>query len=450
MTDTLLLTVGGSPEPIVTALRQLRPRKAVYLATAQSRAVVEGQPAGQSTYVHNGQSHPTILAQTDRDLDTDELVVLSGETVDDFASVYERVCEAIDDAVDDRGSVERVAVDFTGGTKSMSAGAVLAAVDRGVSSFVVTGPRTDARAVRQGQVVQALSDAQVREQRYLTGALPSLLKEYRYAGARSQLDGLMARQPLPPESRQRLQALAAYLKALDAWDRFDHEQAAAFADTVGSLLGPLIPQLKSINRGLEMLRAGQQPDGNRDTEAAYAPAQDLLRNAERRRSQGRFDDAVGRLYRTIEATAQARLLVAFGWSTAALPTKELLARLPGQSATQILGGDADAAPATLEIGLLRAYEILAALDDPLGKHYVELRPRLRDALQTRNHSLLAHGFSPSSESGAERLHDLATSLLRDELARQRIREHAQLPSNMALERGSKGDLQQLLQGSAED
>jgi hypothetical protein len=48
---------------------------------------------------------------------------------------------------------------------------------------------------------------------------------------------------------------------------------------------------------------------------------------------------------------------------------------------------------TIEVGLYQAYELLALFDDPVGKCWVEWRSRILNALQVRNNSILAHGFT---------------------------------------------------------
>ncbi|MDB9309098.1 hypothetical protein PN471_10700 [Aphanizomenon sp. CS-733/32] len=53
-------------------------------------------------------------------------------------------------------------------------------------------------------------------------------------------------------------------------------------------------------------------DSSNGTEGhGYEIVQDLILNAERRATQQRYDDAVGRLYRALELLAQIRLLKAF-------------------------------------------------------------------------------------------------------------------------------------------
>ena len=115
---------------------------------------------------------------------------------------------------------------------------------------------------------------------------------------------------------------------------------------------------------------------------------DLLCNARRRKAEGRYDDAVARLYRAVEALAQDQLRREHGIAdTGKVPLDRvplsLRARYP-----------ADAAE--LKLGLQEAYLLLSELGDPLGQRFAGLgwhEPK-HSPLTARNQSILAHGFAP--------------------------------------------------------
>jgi CRISPR-associated protein (TIGR02710 family) len=121
--------------------------------------------------------------------------------------------------------------------------------------------------------------------------------------------------------------------------------------------------------------------------------EDLLLNAERRAQQQRFDDAVGRMYRALELTAQTWLHLKHGLNTSDLD----VAHLP-----EPLKSDWErlATPdGKLQIGLWKAWELIAAFpDDPLGHLFAQQRSAIRDFLQMRNLSLFAHGTQPVAQA----------------------------------------------------
>ncbi|MCX7855846.1 MAG: TIGR02710 family CRISPR-associated protein, partial [Anaerolineae bacterium] len=67
-------------------------------------------------------------------------------------------------------------------------------------------------------------------------------------------------------------------------------------------------------------------------------------------------------------------------------------------------------------GLWEAYNLLAELDDPLGKAVKAQENCLRDALSRRNNSILAHGTSPIREEEYQRIHHIiVVSLIQEGL-----------------------------------
>jgi CRISPR-associated protein (TIGR02710 family) len=155
----------------------------------------------------------------------------------------------------------------------------------------------------------------------------------------------------------------------------------------------------------------KQQKGHLNTlDASQGPTQelvkDLLANARRRAVEGRFDDAVARLYRGIEAIAQTRLREAHG-----------IADTGGVALQQIpetLRPDWEpfAREGKVKVALQDAFVLLGHLDDPMAHRFreLELDQRDRSPLVSRNTSILAHGFQPVSQNVFPQLWKAALSL----------------------------------------
>ena len=116
----------------------------------------------------------------------------------------------------------------------------------------------------------------------------------------------------------------------------------------------------------------------------------MLLNADRRAAQGRYDDAVGRLYRALELLVQVRLLKAYGLETGDLDLAKLPAHLRSDFHPH---GDRK-----IQIALRRSYDLLSHLDDdPIGQLYQQQKGKIIGALEIRNDSLFAHGFQPITD-----------------------------------------------------
>jgi len=124
---------------------------------------------------------------------------------------------------------------------------------------------------------------------------------------------------------------------------------------------------------------------------------DLINNAERRaKEEQKYDDAVARLYRTIELIAQHRLKTKYGINPSEAKTEqippELLKKwnIPPQTEK-------------IKLPLEKDYELLNAKGDEIGKKYLQDR-KLKDLLSKRNTSILAHGLTPVTQETYKQLY----------------------------------------------
>ncbi len=282
--------------------------------------------------------------------------------------------------------------DYTGGTKTMSAALVCAALERDdVDLQLVTGPRADLVKVKPGtdQAVAA-SAARIRLRRRMAPYLGAW-KRHAYQEAADGLQGIRSSAGSP--DLPRLNAARNLSVALARWDAFDHIGALHLLEIYGPRIGPVWPTL------LPALRYLTQSNNRRTGKPnpLHEPSRlwDLWRNAERRAGQGRFDDAVARFYRLIEWTAQWQFDAKRGWKTADFPAEELPRTIEATAGTD----------GKIKLGLWRSWQVAAEhFGEPVAGMVADgAGEELRDLLDLRNRSILAHGFSPVLESDWQRM-----------------------------------------------
>jgi CRISPR-associated protein (TIGR02710 family) len=114
----------------------------------------------------------------------------------------------------------------------------------------------------------------------------------------------------------------------------------------------------------------------------------LWRNAERRAAQGRYDDAVARIYRLLEWSAQWLLKSHCDLDTSDLPGDRVPKNMklsPGPKGK-------------IQTGLMDSWTLVGELiDGPAAEFIKSQRETLLGHLQMRNHSILAHGFTPINQ-----------------------------------------------------
>lgn len=386
MPETLLIcTVGGSHQPILTAIREIEPAFVLFVGTGKDAAT--GRPGSLNTVTGKGtpvevrrgaevvDRLPNIPTQAG--LPAERLEVLE-VPADDLDFTVERLAAAIGDLRARFPQAELVA-DYTGGTKTMTAALVIAALDaEDVELQLITGNRADLVKVHDGsQAGLAVSAEGVRLRRAMK---PYLAAWERFAYGEAA--GGLARLALPRERglRAELQIAKGLSQAFDAWDRFDHaaalEQLEPYRPRLGQEAGREIGPIFSALKHLTAAPAAPQ----------RTPARlwDLWLNAQRRAAQGRFDDATARAYRLLEWTAQWLLM------TKGIDTSDLRAEQIPETITIAPNADGKR-----QAGLRAAWALAAHhLGGDVQVFLEGEGDRMLDLLKQRNDSILAHGDRP--------------------------------------------------------
>lgn len=385
----LVCTIGGSPEPIAASLRHWKPARVLFVPSRDTAGQVElilTQASGDDGITLGP-------GQFDRVLITD---------AQDFAGCVHKMRELATEVQRwlERGPNFKVIIDFTGGTKCMSAALALQAHTWGCTFSYVGG--TERTKAAGGTVVSGKETVLHAQNPWAALGYQALdharllFDQGGYSPA-SQLLGQALRSVQEPARKRELTALKQLAEAYDAWDRFDHPKAQTllaevpkYTNDLHSLLGTepgeaLLDKVQRHRTILNRLTTSREPTADL--------VLDLLENARRRGREGRFDDAVARFYRAIEALAQHRLREKHQIaSTKEVPLDCLPTSLRAGLAPRVEQG-------VVSLGLQDAYAFLAEQNDPLGICFRERRladPE-RSNLTARNSSILAHGFSPAGE-----------------------------------------------------
>ncbi|NEX22438.1 TIGR02710 family CRISPR-associated protein [Thiorhodococcus mannitoliphagus] len=375
----LICTVGGSPEPILTAIRDLEPAFVLFFCTGEdpatgkpgSQLMIRGKGTpvkiGRDAYARYLPNIPTHLGLSE---DAYEDTLVPSDDLDHAVAI---MTQAIADLR--KGFPEAACIaDYTGGTKTMTAALVMASLDaEGVELQLITGARSDLVRVRDGsEGPLAVSAEGIRLRRAMT----PLLDAWQRFGYGEAADGLARlRKPRDPNLRAELQIAKDLSQAFDAWDRFDHAAALAqlqvYSPRLGRACGAYLAALKVMTA---------------EGDAKRWPARlwDLWLNAQRRADQCRYDDAVARLYRLLEWTAQWLL------STHEIDTSNLdPAQIP-ESLNISPGPDGK-----YQAGLRNAWALAAHhLGGDVATFWETESSHLLDLLKIRNYSILAHGDQP--------------------------------------------------------
>lgn len=373
----LILTVGGSPQPIIKSIKENNPDFTVFICSDDSPTI-----KGSYTQIID---KPNILFEAN--MKEDVWIIQKISFFDDLNDCYNVSKKAMEE-MRRRFIPCEIFVDYTGGTKSMSAGLVAAALDDGNCKIVlVAGTRSNLEKVTdKSEYVKLVSHHDTLANKNI-GQVTSLLKRFDFSGAVNLLETSI-KLPLSNEKNQELQKDLNICRGFDAWDRFDHSSTYQFLNPYRKYLVPYIIPLERIKTAIE------------NNALDYLLVEDLLLNAERRAIQGRYEDAVGRIYRAVELIAQVRLKHKYNMETGNINI-DSLSQLKEDFKIK-LDNNRNNEANKIQIGLMLSYELLVELQDPvITPWYQNNKNKIMNFLSYRNNSLFAHGVKAIDRSAYE-------------------------------------------------
>jgi len=394
MRRALALSVGTGTgpnanivEPLKKAIGDVNPEFVCFLASSDSEK--------------NAMAVASGLRLTDDSFQTRLL-----DNPDDVEAVFKEALQALRGLVRRGYGVEEIAVDFTSGTKAMTAGLVLAATAMRCGSLrYITGARQQGTVASGTERFLSIPPAAILAYRELEVARELI----RHLQFRAALDRCEAINPahLDPHSAELNQDLAHLACAYDAWDKFDHRRAAGELGKVdfGKTENAEFRVGKEI-AGSRLPRIGQAIEQGKISDDLLA---DLANNALRRRREGKYDDAVARLYRLVEMLGQRTMERDYGLRSGDLA----LEKVP-ETLRAAMEQHRNTRDGKVKIGLAAVYGLLAALGSSLGAAY-EADKDLPGLLKTRNESILAHGTRPVSPEACLHFCQRVLSLLDREI-----------------------------------
>ncbi len=274
---------------------------------------------------------------------------------------------------------------YTAGTKVMSAGAVLAAMNNDVRSLrylYSPGPRkTSVPVITPTGSVMAEKDFRLALE---------LFRAMRFQAV-TDLIAALDSEGLTAQQAENRAVLAELAEAYLDWDRFRVREFLKRYRSVEARLAKL-PALwpfrvkPAVLESLEAIGAASECDGNYPAELLM----DLLNNALRRLAERRPDDALIRLHRAAELFAQSCLQSDFGIRTDDLDIRKVPPRYRTAFEAERRIDDA-----MIKLGLRKSYELLEVLGHPAGKAYRD-HERLQEVLDERRNLVLAHGTRPAT------------------------------------------------------
>lgn len=396
----LILTVGGACQPIVKSLKQNKPDFVYFICSddnndakgSYTTVIAEGKVCGGNPSVGKPHVDSNIVSQAN--LTNTQYEIVKIKEPDNINECFLSSSEILKNCKTEFPE-SNILIDYTGGTKSMSSGIVLAATTYpDVVISLVAGLRNDLiKTVDGTEQIRLFKVNTAYLNNYFLKA--DLLYNNRdYEAVIAILENLLSSYTdIPNEWQNKARAIIAEARAFNFWDKFEHDKAYLAFNNKG-MKEKYALQLADLRK---ILIARHKMDnkfdltsmGLKDTipVTGFELVFDLILNAERKALKQNFDDAIARIYRALEVFIQVHLKLNYSIETGNID----LSRIPDEDlkkkwSTQY--GD------RIKIGLIESYELLGVLnnEDNAFKKFQDNRNHLLQVLESRNNSILAHGF----------------------------------------------------------
>jgi CRISPR-associated protein (TIGR02710 family) len=428
MAKILILSVGGSCQPLLTSVKTLKPDRVIFFCsggreTSTVQVVGEGKPC----FMGKGEDgkprlEANLVTQLELgnkfDREKDMVIAEDPDNLSECSSVLET---AIEKLLQENPGVE-ILIDYTGGTKTMSSALLLVSINNNLPVYLTTASsRENLVRVERGERTRKAPVSDVYFGNITRNVIPELLKNYNYSASIDELQSFLLNHELSGEKREKIDRLIDICCGFDQWDRFNHSEALGYLGrfTREDLLRDQVLFLKRAINSRSIVDENYPIEGGMPGHS-FEIVEDLLLNAERRAHQKRYDDAVGRIYRAIELTAQIRLKKEFGIRTSDVDIEKV-----PENHRDFCNRKRNDSNGKIQLALRDSFELLAEFEDPFGITYREHRNRITDALVCRNNSLFAHGFSPISEQDYSRVYKIISEFINQNLSLVRTGRNVQ-------------------------
>jgi CRISPR-associated protein (TIGR02710 family) len=377
----MIMSLGGSPEPLRVSIAACRPERVIFFASNDS-VPLSGEVIGVLDY------RPKLEFEIT-------------ENPNSLIDCYRKARVCVDRANRSGLSPERIMVDYTGGTKVMTAALLLAGIQQKFHFNYVGGSHRDKGGVgivisgHERMFAELSPWAVFAEEERLQ--IVTLFNRRRYAAVIEIIDELTQKE-LPYQISGYFGFVRAAADAFSLWDQFELKHALGRLNNAHDLLSDYLrrypsAELDDFKGRLEDLAPRLQTI-LAQTKGLQEPhpvlVVDLLNNARRKMADKRNDDAAARIYRALELYGQ----ICFRQLTGANNDSVEVSTVPQELQAEFVSKYRDSATAKLKLPLQATFRFLKHRGHEAGARFYAHMKAIKNIQSNRNESILAHGLNP--------------------------------------------------------
>lgn len=385
----LVITVGTTLDPIIESIRK-NDADFVYLVYGRSLSPEQRPNPFDIAYRAKQKAEELGKAVTTKEID-------NPEDIDTCISIFRELTKELSE-------FDEVIVNFTGGTKPMSAAAFYVFLTEMIPSKLVFEYVGGKKRDEHGRVTRM-----EMKKSYRTASEELVKKIISYTQNSQFFFAKELSKSLPEKSKYKFIKKAT--EAFWLWDSFEYEKAVKILNEIGKVAETLIGEptfnnipenvvkLRNIGNiiisALRKMRKYQVEKIIGDVKKCYILSLDAIANAERRLKTHNYTEAVLRAYKAIEIATQVKLL-----EKGINPWKINWSKITNYRKLLTSLGYKDEKHAPQQLTLWNGLYVLDFITSP--KLMDKIHRDLQFISQLRNNSTLEHGYSPISRENAEK------------------------------------------------
>ncbi len=387
MKKAMIMSLGGSPEPLKKSLAEHQPDVVIFFASHDS-------------VLKAGDVVQDVLIRPKTEIEITE-------NPNSLYECYKSAKRCVERAARQEIPDKNIIVDYTGGTKVMSAALLLATAGRSFGFNYVGG---DVRS-KEGLGVVQNGHEQMYEDMNPWSAfaeeerrqMVTLFNARRYGAVIQIMENY--KRALPPQIESYFKFVRLLSHGFLYWDQFQHKKAqdclqkgvAALDQHLKYYPGDQYDQLeKELQQHIEYL-SNLLEKTNQMQNFNNILIKELINNARRRIQDKSFDDAAARIYRALELYGQICFAKTIGCSNDKVKPE----KIPQSLRDEYIHKYRDPHTDMMKLPLQATFTVLRATGHEAGQRFFEYEKKIKDIQSNRNRSILAHGIQPVSEHAAQ-------------------------------------------------
>ena len=364
---------------------KMRPNHVVFFASDKSKETI-------------GYIEDLFVRDNDEFIEGEDYQIVEITAIDDLNTCFETYEQKLweFDYADNKKDYQ-IIMDYTSGTKTMSAAMASCGIFYSKDIISIGGDRSTGEVSRGTEIINYQNIYKIHDK--------FLLTRIRYNFDANRFMASIEMMNYIVDLNIHKESLIHLFKSYYAWDNMDFEEAYNHLRQVDANQMELNDIKNDIKFNLKAL-GNIMNSRSVNLKNCYILAS-LINNSIRRSEEFKYDDAIARLYRSLELIAQIEL------------TKYNLKSSDIKVSTLKENNVSDEFIAELEkiredgkirIGLEKDFLLLNELGNELGKYYIENNSKIKNLTKKRNNSILAHGLDSLTKKDFDEFLDIVLNL----------------------------------------